>query len=183
MCGGVCVLPLLLSLKQTLSFIFSCGSGCALETFLATSRGLGSREMATLSSFFSHLLLAFCERGWCSTGSEFYTIVLLFPCSVHPCVLLPSPKGFKTLSPLKPALKRVSKRSFGGHISSPAIIKRYLLQEKVIISVVVVVRPGKGLPCLSMEKKRYLQMRQRNWVFDAYPAFVPTEREFQGTDG
>lgn len=145
--------------------IFLWLSLCALETFLASREGLGSREMAALSTF-SHFLHTFGETGRCSTGSEFYTIAVLFPCSVHLCRLLPWAGEFRKRSPLKPGLGRVFKRPFGVRISSPAIIERYQLQEKVIVSLVVG-EPGKGLACFSKEKQHYLQMSLRNSVLRA----------------
>jgi len=57
-----------------------------------------------------------------------------------------------------------------------AITRRFLLQQKAIISLVTG-RSGKGLACFSVKRKSSLQMILKNWTSGASSALVLTGKD------
>lgn len=129
------------------------------------------------SGYVENLLFSFFAWLWWEREVPI-TVWVLHNCFVLP--LLHSPLNASFLSWRLQEIvsletsSRVSRRPFGCHISAAVTIKRYLLQQKLIISLVTG-RPVKGLACFSAERKSSLQIILRNWMFDC-SSFVLTEK-------
>lgn len=163
------------SIKLTFFQIFLWLRLRALKTSLAFSQCIERREMET--GYVEHLLFSFL--AWLRWEREVpITFWVLLNCFALPLLHSPLNASFSSwrlqeIVSLETS-SRVSRRPFGCRISAAVIIKRYLLQQKPVISLVTG-RPVKGLACFSVERKSSLQIILRNWMFDC-SAFVLAQK-------